>query len=52
MSLENLCGFGCAAFGPGGDWRRYRGFSLHNLIILDPHKNVKGIDESLFVCFS
>jgi hypothetical protein len=43
MGLEIPCGFGCADFGPGSDWRRYRGFLLHNLIILDPLMNVKDI---------
>jgi hypothetical protein len=33
MVLENPFGFGCAVFGPGGDWRRCQGFFFHSLII-------------------
>jgi hypothetical protein len=29
MGLRNLCGFGCAVFGPDSDWRRCQGLCFH-----------------------
>jgi hypothetical protein len=49
MGLRNLYGFGCAVFGPDGDWRRYQGLCFHTYTYIVLHSALRVKNNLAFV---